>query len=111
MDSYFVISGVPNATVDHADRIMNLSLGMIIETKQITVPKLDLPVMVRNNCGTAKSQKFQLRIGIHSGPVVTGVIGKTKIRYCVMGETVNVSRRLAQFTDPGRILVTNAAKL
>lgn len=47
MDSYFVISGVPTPTVDHADRILNLAIGMLMEAKQITVPKLGLPIMVQ----------------------------------------------------------------
>uniref|UniRef100_A0AC34Q5T6 Guanylate cyclase n=1 Tax=Panagrolaimus sp. JU765 TaxID=591449 RepID=A0AC34Q5T6_9BILA len=97
MDCYFVISGVPKPVADHTDRILNLALGFMMEAKQLIVPKLNLPVLVR--------------IIVHSGPVVAGVLGKTKIRYGVMGETVNVTKRLLMHAEPGKILVTNSAKI
>lgn len=46
MDSYFIISGVPNKQVDHTNRMFNLALGMMMEAKQLIVPKLNLPVLV-----------------------------------------------------------------
>uniref|UniRef100_A0AC34FTA4 Guanylate cyclase n=1 Tax=Panagrolaimus sp. ES5 TaxID=591445 RepID=A0AC34FTA4_9BILA len=97
MDCYFIIAGVPKICIDHADKILNLALGLMLEAKRIVVPKLDLPVM--------------LRIAIHSGPVVAGVLGMKKIRYGVVGETVNIAKRLLLNSEPGKILVTNSTRL
>ncbi|CAD5226584.1 unnamed protein product [Bursaphelenchus xylophilus] len=96
MDSYFMVSGVPVPQSDHVDRILNLALGMMHDVKKIIVPRFGQPVLIR--------------IGVHSGPVVGGIMGITKIRYAVLSETVNISKRLAQYSSPGKILVTNAAK-
>ncbi|KAE9549457.1 hypothetical protein FO519_007332 [Halicephalobus sp. NKZ332] len=97
MDCYFIIGGVPRPVPDHADRILNLALGLVMEAKQLIVPKLNLPIL--------------LRVAVHSGPVVAGVLGTKKIRYGVMGETVNVTKRLLMNAEPGKILVTNSAKI
>ncbi|KAI1705039.1 heme NO binding associated domain-containing protein [Ditylenchus destructor] len=96
MDNYFVLAGVPEQQQDDADRIFNLAIGMMAEAKNIKVPKLNLPLL--------------LRITIHSGPVVAGMIGSTKVRYSVMGETVNLSKYLRHHGQAGKILVTSTAK-
>ena len=49
---------------------------------------------------------FQIRIGIHSGPVVAGVIGDKLPRYTVMGETVQVASRMESHGVPGRVHVS-----
>ena len=50
--------------------------------------------------------KFQMRIGIHSGPVVAGVIGEKKFTYDLWGESVNIASRMEQQADPGTIHVS-----
>ncbi|KAK0398242.1 hypothetical protein QR680_002494 [Steinernema hermaphroditum] len=97
VDSYFVIDGAPIASDNHAEKIMNVALCMLAETKQVRVPNLNLPLM--------------LKAGIHTGPIVTGVMGTSKIRYGVLGETVNVTKRLTNCADRGTILVSNTAKV
>ncbi|TMS37820.1 hypothetical protein L596_004674 [Steinernema carpocapsae] len=97
MDSYFVIDGAPVPCEDHAEKIMNLALCMLMETKQVRVPNLGLPLM--------------LKAGIHTGLIVTGVMGTSKIRYGVLGETVNVTKRLTSCADRGTILVSNTSKV
>src|SRR4051794_26748660 len=97
MDSYFVIAGVPTFQANHAELILNLALGMMAEAKAVRIPKLhNLPLM--------------LQVGIHSGSVVAGGIGEKKVRYCVIGETVNIAKRLTHHVEIGRILVTGATK-
>ncbi|CAD5219186.1 unnamed protein product [Bursaphelenchus okinawaensis] len=96
MDSYFTVAGAPVPQDDHVDRILNLALGMVSGASTIIVPRFNQPVLIR--------------VGVHSGPVVGGIMGITKIRYAVLSETVNISKRLAQYSSPGKILVTNAAK-
>lgn len=56
----------------------------------------------------AKSGKiaFSIRIGIHTGPLVAGVVGKTKFAYDIWGDTVNTAARLEQNCEPGRINVS-----
>lgn len=53
---------------------------------------------------------LQVRIGLHAGPAVAGVIGNRKLFYDVWGETVNTASRMESHGEPGRIQVTTAAK-
>ena len=51
---------------------------------------------------------FQVRIGIHTGPVVAGVVGKHKFQYDIWGDAVNVAARMEQNSLPGRINISGA---
>jgi len=62
--------------------------------------------------GGESGSKFELRIGIHTGEVVAGVIGETKYAYDVWGDAVNVAARLQQKAEPGEIVLSReTAKL
>ena len=54
---------------------------------------------------------LKFRIAIHSGPVVAGVIGKTKYAYDAWGETVNITSRLVELCNPDEVIVTEEVKM
>jgi class 3 adenylate cyclase/CheY-like chemotaxis protein len=90
-DAYLVAGGLPEPMLDHASRIADLSLAMVeIVRNAREVLKIDL----------------RARIGIHTGPVVAGVIGTHKFIYDVWGDTVNTASRMETFGAPDRIHVS-----
>jgi adenylate cyclase len=94
-DAYMVAAGVPEAQSDHADRIAALAPRM-----------LDVVADVAE----AANLKLQARIGIHTGPIVAGVIGTHKFVYDVWGDTVNTASRMESHSLPGRVQVSAATQ-
>ena len=90
-DGYMVASGLPIKRDDHADAIVEMALAM-----QQTITELNRKII----------QPLSLRIGIHTGPVVAGVIGIKKFSYDLWGDTVNTASRMEQYSLPGCIQVT-----
>jgi class 3 adenylate cyclase len=56
-------------------------------------------------------RQLQLRIGVHSGPAVGGVIGTQRLAFDLWGDTVNVASRLQELAPPGRVLVSERTML
>jgi len=93
-DEYFAVSGLSENTTDHADRMLRFAIALCELTNRL---QQDL------------WPGLQLRIALHSGPVIAGVIGKSKFSYDVWGDTVNYTARLVRHCHPGEILASEAA--
>ena len=91
-DAYMVAGGLPEPLVDHAARVVDLGLAMIEAAAPAGEGIADL----------------RLRVGVHSGPVVGGVIGHRKFAFDIWGETVNIASRLESQGFPGRVHVSAA---
>jgi adenylate cyclase len=92
-DAYMVASGVPVPRPDHATALANLALDMV----EAVGPG-----------GAVGDLHIELRIGINSGPVVAGVIGRKKFLYDLWGDAVNTASRMEYQGTPNRIQVTRA---
>lgn len=90
-DAYMVAGGVPNPSEDDLERLADFALDLRAVFRR-RVKHLGLPL--------------QLRIGIHAGPVVAGIIGTKKFLYDLWGETVNLASRMESTGMPEKIQVT-----
>ena len=90
-DAYMLVAGLPEPNDDHMAACADMALGMVKALDDIN-PDLSKP--------------FQIRIGLHTGPVVAGVIGKHKYVYDVWGTTVNHASRYESYSMPGHIHVS-----
>ncbi len=94
-DAYLAVGGIPPHVDEHERRCMQFALDAM---KKIESLKYLDPI------------KLQLRIGMHTGPVVAGIIGDTRYIYDVWGETVNIASRMESQGMPGRVQVTPATR-
>jgi len=92
-DAYMVAGGLPTARADHAQAIASLALDM---QKAVEHFNEDYSTSIR------------LRVGICTGPVVAGTIGRRKFAYDLWGETVNMACRLEATGRPGAIQVSES---
>jgi class 3 adenylate cyclase len=92
-DAYMAVAGAPDPRSDHADAAARMALDI-----------MDCLDGARWPTG----EPIAIRVGVASGPVVAGVIGRSKFAYDLWGDTVNVASRLESHGEPGRILVSAA---
>lgn len=95
-DAYMVVGGLPTPRDDHADAVAELALNMLACVKE-GFGALPIPI--------------QLRIGLNTGPVVAGIIGRSKFSYDLWGDTVNIASRMESLSVPGRIHVAEPVYL
>ncbi len=92
-DCYMVAAGVPSPRADHA--------------RALALMALDMLEAMRSN-GAVGYLGLELRVGINSGPVVAGVIGRKRFLYDLWGDAVNTASRMESHGTPGRIQITRA---
>ena len=90
------VAGLPEPRPDHAEAVAHFALGM-------------LDVLAEENAAD-RATPFELRIGIHTGPVVAGIIGRHKFIYDVWGDTVNIASRMESSGRPGRIHISDTTR-
>jgi len=88
-DAYMAVSGIPEEKSDHANPIALMALEMLQIVQKI-------------------HKNLHIRVGIHSGEVVAGVIGKQKFSYDLWGDTVNTASRLESHGKKGKIHCSEA---
>lgn len=93
-DAYLAAAGLPSPNISHADDMINAALEM------------------RNFMLNRKKQlgnrTFEMRVGIHSGNVVAGIVGVKKFAYDIWGDTVNTAARMEQNGEAGKVNISEA---
>ena len=95
-DAYMAVAGLPQPWPDHAARAARMALAMRDATARVSAET---------------GEELALRIGLHSGPVVAGVIGRRKFTYDMWGDTVNTASRMESHGVPGAIHCTEATAM
>jgi adenylate cyclase len=91
-DNYMTVVGVPTARSGHARVAVKLALDLVAASERL---RLQLPI------------PFPIRVGVHTGPVMAGVIGTRRLAYDVWGDTVNMAARVEGASKAGCVLVSS----
>jgi len=91
-DAYLAVCGLPNEDADHAKKTIKAA----IEINEFIKKR------------KAEGGHFDIRLGIHSGPLIAGIVGVKKFAYDVWGDSVNTAARMEQHSEPGKINISGA---
>ncbi|RYY27280.1 MAG: GAF domain-containing protein, partial [Chitinophagaceae bacterium] len=94
-DAYMAIGGIGNTLDTGAEKMIMAA----IEMQHFAAAQLP---------GIDGKDKVELRIGIHTGVVIAGVVGAKKLQYDIWGDTVNIAARMEQNSEPGRVNISEA---
>ncbi|MFO7758607.1 MAG: ammonium transporter [Roseovarius sp.] len=92
-DSYMFVAGVTQDMPDHCATAVDAALEVLFETRQM---------------GLTLDRDLQVRIGVHSGPLLAGLVGDLRFVYDLWGMTVNTAARIEEVGKPGKISVSEA---
>ena len=92
-DGYLAVCGLPSARADHVEVIARVGLAICAHMDSEAV-----------------DPGLQVRVGIHTGPVVAGIIGRSRFHYDLWGDTVNIASRMESTGVPGRVQCTEAVR-
>jgi len=91
-DAYLAVAGLPKADTAHAENIVRAAV--------------EINAYMQNRLAKMGNSTFEIRIGIHSGNVVAGIVGVKKFAYDIWGDTVNTAARMQQNSEPGRVNIS-----
>ena len=96
-DAYMCVSGINNNKDKHAENLCSMALEVrdYLEKSNIQREKLRMP-------------RWDMRVGIHTGPVIAGVVGENKFTFDVWGDAVNIAALMEQNSDAGRINISES---
>mmetsp|Transcript_36368 Transcript_36368/g.91473 ORF Transcript_36368/g.91473 Transcript_36368/m.91473 type:complete len:1284 (+) Transcript_36368:260-4111(+) len=96
-DGYMCVCGHQSDKIDHAHKMVAMAIGMVAATKKISNP-------------LNRKEHIRIRVGINSGPLVSGVVGDKVPKWSLFGDTVNTASRMESHGMPMNVFVSKATR-
>lgn len=106
-DAYMLVGGIPQRSPAHAVDACLAGLHLIASTREPRRRSRQLRTIGPNG-SDVDIDDWQFRMGLHSGPCITGVLGSAKYLFDVWGDSVNIAARMEGASEPGRVTVSGA---